>query len=91
MMLGRSQASDLEQRRFVSDVGHELRSPLATLSAGVEIAAADSSGVTWQEMKAILAGETARMRCLVEDLLTLAKTNEGGPAPFPRCGAAVVE
>jgi signal transduction histidine kinase len=78
MMLGRLQASDREQRRFVSDASHELRSPLATLSAGVEIAAADPSGATWQEMKTILAGETARMRYLVEDLLTLAKTNDGG-------------
>ncbi|MDQ0679790.1 signal transduction histidine kinase [Arthrobacter pascens] len=78
MMLERLQASDLEQRRFVSDASHELRSPLATLSAGVEIAAADSSGATWEEMKEILAGETARMRYLVEDLLTLAKTNDGG-------------
>ncbi len=78
MMLDRLQASDLEQRRFVSDASHELRSPLATLSAAVEIAAADSSGATWEEMKDVLTGETARMRYLVEDLLTLAKTNDGG-------------
>ncbi|WJH26652.1 ATP-binding protein [Pseudarthrobacter defluvii] len=78
MMLGRLQASDQEQRRFVSDASHELRSPLATLSAGVEIAAADASGATWEHMKTVLAGETARMRYLVEDLLTLAKTNDGG-------------
>lgn len=78
MMLDRLQASDLEQRRFVSDASHELRSPLATLSAGVEIAAADSSGATWEELKEVLAGETARMRYLVEDLLTLAKSNDGG-------------
>jgi len=55
-----------------------LRSPLATLSAGVEIASADPSGATWNQMKAVLAGETARMRYLVEDLLTLAKANDGG-------------
>jgi signal transduction histidine kinase len=78
MMLDRLQASDLEQRRFVSDASHELRSPLATLGAGLEIAAADSSGATWEEMKEVLAGETARMRYLVEDLLTLARTNDGG-------------
>ena len=77
-MLDRLQASDREQRRFVSDASHELRSPLATLSAGVEIAAADPSGTTWQEMKAILTKETARMRYLVEDLLTLAKSNDSG-------------
>jgi len=78
MMLDRLQAADREQRRFVSDASHELRSPLATLSAGVEIASADPSGATWNQMKAVLAGETARMRYLVEDLLTLAKANDGG-------------
>ncbi|BAS16647.1 sensor protein CzcS [Arthrobacter sp. Hiyo8] len=77
-MLERLQAADRDQRRFVSDASHELRSPLATLSAGVEIAAADPTGATWQEMNSVLAGETARMRHLVEDLLTLAKTNDGG-------------
>lgn len=78
MMLQRLQASDREQRRFVSDASHELRSPLATLSAGVEIAAADPSGAMWAQMKDVLAGETDRMRYLVEDLLTLAKANDGG-------------
>ena len=78
MMLERLQSSDREQRRFVSDASHELRSPLATLSAGVEIAAADPSGAMWTQMKEVLAGETDRMRYLVEDLLTLAKANDGG-------------
>ncbi len=77
-MLDRLQQADREQRRFVSDASHELRSPLATLSAGLEIAAADPSGATWQDMKDVLTGETSRMRFLVEDLLTLAKTNDGG-------------
>ncbi|MCU6481813.1 sensor histidine kinase [Arthrobacter sp. A2-55] len=77
-MLDRLQASDAEQRRFVSDASHELRSPLATISAGLEIAAADPSGDTWIELEAMLSGETARMRYLVDDLLTLAKANDGG-------------
>lgn len=78
MMLERLQASDREQRRFVSDASHELRSPLATLRAGVEIASADPTGAMWLELKDVLAGETARMSYLVEDLLTLAKANDGG-------------
>ena len=77
-MLDRLQASDIEQRRFVSDASHELRSPLATLRAGVEIAAADPTGEMWLQMKDVLTGETARMSFLVEDLLTLAKANDGG-------------
>jgi signal transduction histidine kinase len=78
MMLDRLQASDRAQRRFVSDASHELRSPLATMRAGVEIASADLSGAMWIELKDVLAGETARMGYLVEDLLTLAKANDGG-------------
>jgi signal transduction histidine kinase len=77
-MLDRLQASEQEQRRFVSDASHELRSPLATLSAAVEVASADSTGATWNELKDVLAGETARMRFLVENLLTLAKSDDGG-------------
>ncbi|WP_163165356.1 ATP-binding protein [Arthrobacter sp. Alg241-R88] len=77
-MLDRLQASEQEQRRFVSDASHELRSPLATLSAAVEVASADSTGATWNELKDVLADETARMRYLVENLLTLAKSDDGG-------------
>ncbi|GAA4659470.1 sensor histidine kinase [Arthrobacter cryoconiti] len=76
-MLDKLQASDGEQRRFISDASHELRSPLATISAGLEIAAADTSGDTWCELQGMLSGETARMRYLVDDLLTLAKTHDG--------------
>ncbi|MFP3579072.1 ATP-binding protein [Arthrobacter sp. SIMBA_036] len=75
-MLERLESSDREQRRFVADASHELRSPLATLSAGVEIASADPTGETWRDMKGVLGEETDRMRYLVEDLLTLAKTND---------------
>ena len=77
-MLERLQSSDREQRRFISDASHELRSPLATLRAGVEVAAADPSGKTWHELTDILSEETSRMHYLVEDLLTLAKANDGG-------------
>ncbi|HEY8296142.1 MAG TPA: ATP-binding protein [Micrococcaceae bacterium] len=78
IMLDRLQVSDREQRRFVSDASHELRSPLATLSAGVEIASADPTGETWKQLQDVLVGETTRMRYLVDDLLTLAQANDDG-------------
>ncbi len=77
-MLDRLQAADREQRRFVSDASHELRSPLATLSAGVEIAAADPSGAMWLRMRDVLAEETHRLSFLVDDLLTLSRSADGG-------------
>ncbi len=77
-MLGRLQASDRAQRAFVSDASHELRSPLATLSAGIEVAAADPTGRTWEEMKEVLGAEASRMGHLVQDLLTLARAEDAG-------------
>ncbi|MDN4609555.1 sensor histidine kinase [Arthrobacter burdickii] len=77
-MLARLQSADAAQRRFVTDASHELRSPLATLTTGLEIAAADSSDVTWRETSAMLQTQALRMGYLVEDLLTLAKIDDAG-------------
>lgn len=77
-MLERLQSSDSAQRRFISDASHELRGPVATLRAGVEVAAADPSGKSWHERRNILFEETSRLHLLVEDLLALAKAHDGG-------------
>jgi signal transduction histidine kinase len=77
-MLDRLQAGQATQRRFVSDASHELRSPLATLSAALEVAQADPSGQAWQELHQVVQDETGRMRRLVEDLLLLAKADDAG-------------
>lgn len=77
-MLTRLEASDAAQRRFASDASHELRSPLATLGATLEIAIADSSGQTWRDMQSVLTSQTERMKGLVDDLLTLAKADDYG-------------
>ena len=55
-----------------------MQSQRARIRAGAENATADESGAKGEQMKTVIAGETARMRYLVEDLLTLAKTNDGG-------------
>ncbi|MHA7295117.1 sensor histidine kinase [Arthrobacter sp. HLT1-21] len=77
-MLGRLESADQAQRRFVTNASHELRSPLATLTTGLEIAAADTTGHTWRETTGILQTQTRRMSYLVEDLLTLAKLDDAG-------------
>ncbi|MFI7580806.1 ATP-binding protein [Kocuria sp. M1N1S27] len=77
-MLDRLQASDRAQRRFVADASHELRSPLATLTTTIEVAASDPSGTTWPEVAPVLRSQARRMGRLVEDLLTLAKVDDAG-------------
>ena len=74
---GQLQAADQEQRRFVSDASHELRSPLATLQRRAESPPLTPPGRHGREMKTILTGETPRMQYLVEDLLTLAGSDRG--------------
>jgi signal transduction histidine kinase len=77
-MLDRLQTGQATQRRFVSDASHELRSPLATLTAALEVAEADPTGQAWPELHTVMAAETERMRRLVEDLLLLAKADDTG-------------
>jgi two-component system, OmpR family, sensor kinase len=68
-------------RQFVADASHELRTPIAAVSAYAELFeryAADNP----EDLPRVAAGirtETARMDRLVTDLLTLARLDEGIP------------
>jgi len=77
-MLDRLQAGQETQRRFVSDASHELRSPIASLMAALEVIAADDTGGSTAELYGVMQAETDRMRRLVEDLLLLAKADDTG-------------
>jgi signal transduction histidine kinase len=77
-MLDRLQVAHDSQRRFVADASHELRSPLATLRASLEVAAADPSDASWRDLHSTMDAEVTRMAHLVEDLLVLAKADEEG-------------
>lgn len=77
-MLDRLQAAQASQRRFVADASHELRSPLATLTLGLDVAGPTPSGDSWGELRAMMQTEAARMRLLVADLLLLAKADDTG-------------
>jgi two-component system OmpR family sensor kinase len=75
------QASKTRLRRFVSDASHELRTPIAAVSAYAQLftfgAARDGD-----EIKRVMSGiehETGRMARLVEDLLVLARFDEQPP------------
>ena len=75
-MLERLQAGQRAQQRFVSDASHELRSPLSTITAALELAAARPELIDASLIDESLLPEARRMRRLIEDLLLLARSDE---------------
>ena len=76
--------SEERMRRFVADVSHELRTPLAAVSAYTELfdrGARDRPNDLARAMHGINV-EAARMHELVEELLLLARLDEGRPLEF---------
>ncbi|WP_159809926.1 sensor histidine kinase [Cellulomonas citrea] len=72
-MLDRLQAAAARQQAFVADAAHELRSPLASIRTGVEVAQAHPDVFEAGELAEELAPQVLRMQRLVDDLLLLAK------------------
>ncbi|MEU1406049.1 HAMP domain-containing sensor histidine kinase [Streptomyces sp. NPDC005728] len=62
-------------RRFVADASHELRTPLASIAGYAELMNRVAPDLAWRRV----AAESARMTELVEDLLLLARLDEGRP------------
>ncbi len=80
-LLGRLQGALVRQRNFVADAGHELRTPLTILRAELELATRPGRG--YQELTAAVeraAEETDRLIRLAEDLLVLARADDGEAA-----------
>jgi signal transduction histidine kinase len=75
-MLERLEAGQRAQQRFVSDASHELRSPLATIISGLEVAEAHPQLLDAALATDTLLPEAHRMRVLIEDLLLLARADE---------------
>src|SRR5581483_8992703 len=74
-------ASEDRLRRFVADASHELRTPLTSIRGYAELfrrGAADRPEDLARAMRRI-EDEAARMGLLVEDLLLLARLDQGRP------------
>jgi two-component system OmpR family sensor kinase len=74
-------ATEARLRRFVADASHELRTPVAAVSAYAELFERGAN-VRPDDLSRVMTGiraETARMGDLVEDLLLLARLDEGRP------------
>jgi signal transduction histidine kinase len=77
-MLARIEGGLARERRFVADASHQLRTPLALLTAELELAL--RRGRSPDELRSALrsaAASTERLSRLAEDLLLLARAEEG--------------
>jgi len=70
-------ASEQQVRQFVADASHELRTPLTTIRGYTELAQQRPAAVPTALAK--VEEESVRMTGLVEDLLLLARLDQGRP------------
>jgi signal transduction histidine kinase len=78
-MLNRLSSSRHRQNQFVSDASHELRNPIATSKTKLEVALAHPEDTDWEETAQVVLEEQDRLGSLVDDLLLLARLDEGKP------------
>jgi signal transduction histidine kinase len=78
-MLGRLEEAGARQRALVSDAAHELRSPLASIRLQLEVALSHPQGQDWKETAEGVLEDALRLSRLAEDLLALARLDEGRP------------
>jgi signal transduction histidine kinase len=75
-MLSRLADAQQRQRDLVSDTAHELRSPIASIRAQLEVALDHPDGLDWTETARDVHADTLRLAALTENLLLLARLDE---------------
>ncbi|WP_020577706.1 sensor histidine kinase [Actinopolymorpha alba] len=81
-MLARLDAARQRQRAFVADAAHEFRSPLASMRTQLEVSSRlGPDAVDWSDVARDLQVEVDRLARLTDDLLLLARADEGALAP----------
>lgn len=62
-----------KQKQFITDAGHELKTPISIISANTEVLELTSGKNEWTQS---IRHQTSRLSGLVKDLLTLSKMDE---------------
>lgn len=70
-----------QQRQFVSDASHELKTPLTVILTNIDLLQSSSAGRTEQEQRWLenIRASSGQMHQLVEELLTLARSDNLSP------------
>lgn len=66
------------QKQFITDAGHELKTPLTSIATSADIAAMEYAGDEWI---ANIQKQTIRLSKLVNELVTLSRLDEEMPLP----------
>lgn len=82
-MLARLDDAHRRQRALVSDTAHELRSPIASIRAQLEVALDHPGQQDWRQTAQDVLADTLRLSRLAEDLLVLARLDEHQPRTAP--------
>jgi len=85
-LLDRLERSFEQQRRFVADASHELRTPVAILQGETEVTLSrpDRTPEEYRETLGILRDESQRLAHIIEDLFTLTRA-DAGQYPLQLC------
>jgi hypothetical protein len=62
-----------KQKRFITDAGHELKTPLAVISANIDVLEIESGKSEWTTS---IRNQIKRMNSLVKNMLTLSRMDE---------------
>lgn len=78
-LLGRLQYAFAQQRQFMADASHELRTPVAAFRSAADVALARPTRPEeeYRETLAIVSGEGRRLSRIVDDLFLLARADAG--------------
>ena len=66
-----------EQKQFVSDASHELKTPLTVILSSTELAGGERDPEKTKQYVEGIRVESLRMKALVEDMLTLSRADDG--------------
>jgi signal transduction histidine kinase len=80
-MLDRLEQDDRARRRFISDASHELRSPVAVMRNDAEVALEHPETTDVRQLASVVADESSRLSTIIDDLLALARSDEGVAPP----------
>ncbi|MYM27989.1 two-component sensor histidine kinase [Duganella sp. CY15W] len=83
VLLGKVESAIATQRNFVADAAHELRSPLTALKLQLQLAERAEDGARQTAFRK-LHERLDRATHLVQQLMTLARQEQGGAPPVPQ-------